>query len=129
MPYQTRWEKEGVFWKYTGVVTDEDIINSNNEFYGDPRSEESNYQLVDGLDIEQLIISPPSVELLAATDYAAGLSLKPQKVAFVAVKADVLELFQIYIDHAKEYNCRWVCKIFNDIESAREWISIQSLNI
>jgi hypothetical protein len=121
MPYQTIWEQQGVFWKYSGIITNEDIVHSNNEFYGNPRSEDANYQLVDGTKIEKLKIDLSSVELLAATDYACGLSLKKLKVAFVSVRPEISELFEAYIDFAIEYNCKWECKIFNDLAAAREW--------
>ena len=124
MPYQTTWEKKGIFWKYSGIVTDIDIIARNNEFYADPRSENILYQLVDGTGIEKFKLDEPSLKLLAATDYAAAMSVRKLKVAFVATRVDVVDFFQTYINYAKEFNCEWEFKIFTDLNSARKWISL-----
>lgn len=124
MPYQTTWEKKGIFWKYSGIVTDIDIIAPNNEFYADPRSENILYQLVDGTGIEKFKLDEPSLKLLAATDYAAAMSVRKLKVAFVATRVDVVDFFQTYINYAKEFNCEWEFKIFTDLNSARKWISL-----
>jgi len=126
MSYQTIWETKGVLWQYTGIVTTHDVVNSNNEFYGDPRSEDIFYQLVDGSQIEKLELDESALELLAATDYAAALTIRQLKIAFVATRPEIIAFFQTYIDHANEFNSNWQYKTFNNIDSARRWIAIKN---
>jgi len=67
MPYKTTWEKNGIYWKYSGVITREDIFKSNEEFYGDLRSDNVNYQIIDTTDTEEIGFDDSAMEEIGST--------------------------------------------------------------
>ena len=52
MSYETIWEEKGIYWKYKGILTGDDLLQSNVAIYGDARFDKLRYQLIDMLDVE-----------------------------------------------------------------------------
>jgi len=123
MSYKTTWEKKGIVWEYSGVVSPEDILNSNKEFYQDSKSDSTTYQIVDLSNIDNIDLDEFSVEAVAAMDFAESLSVRNVKVAFVISVPGIKEAINKYIELAVKLQTSWSFKIFDDINSAREWVS------
>lgn len=122
MPYTTSWETNGIVWRYSGVVTDNNILDANYEFYGDYRSDTAKYQIVDGMAITSLEVSEDLIEQLAIMDAESSRRIKDVKVALVGTDSEVTASFQAYIDASQENGGKWSFGLFADVESARRWI-------
>lgn len=123
MPYTTNWEKNGIYWQLSGVVTSEEIFNFTNSFYQDPKSDTIKYQIVDCLNIIKFELSDNTMKEVAALDYAASLSIHNIKVALLINDSDSKTINQTYINYLHTFNSDWVVKIFDNLNDARQWVS------
>ncbi len=122
MPFKTIWEDRGVLFDFIGVVTAQEIVNAQELFYGDERSDSSKYILFDISSIEQLLIGKQDINLFAARDAGASKSLLSLKVALIAKDQNMKSLLQKYIEVSLTVNSSWTFEIFDDIVDARKWI-------
>ena len=122
MPFVTTWEDKGIYWNYHGIVTAQDISDSNNLFYSDSRSDSAKYQIADGTDVEEVISNIDDMQLLAIMDLGQSHSTKNLKIALVGTLPSLLNIYQSYIKYSAEFNNSWSVKIFKDINSARKWV-------
>ena len=123
MPITTYWEPEGFVFKSSGVVTAEEIFESGDEFLAVPEGITPKYQLVDCLHVEQFNLSEVDVVNISADDLAASRKYPNIKVAMVAQKGHVTEKFVNYLKVSWAINTSWEIRIFNSVESARDWLS------
>ncbi len=124
MAYKTIWEEHGIFWQYFGVVTAEDISQSQEEFFEDYRSKNSKYQLIDTSGIEELIWQGDDIVETSANDVGASMAVKDLKIAFIASdNQDVREKINAYIELCKEMEASWTFGVFEDMGAARKWIN------
>lgn len=89
MPYQITWNHNYVAFDYYGRVTDEDIIESNKEVYGDVRFDELRWELVSFDRTESVAFKESNIRLIAYMDKAAARSNPRITVAFVG-KTEIL---------------------------------------
>ncbi len=123
MPHETTWEKKGVYWKFYGIVTVEEVNEANEEAYGNSRFDELKYFIWDGTDIKQLDLTEEDADISAATDRST-VSYKPiMKGALVANKEAIRKFLERYIDTSLEFGSTWGFKLFDCIEDARKWVS------
>ena len=54
MAYDLVWEDNGVYWKYSGNVTGQEIIDASTSIYGDVRFITLKYKFVDFIDVEMI---------------------------------------------------------------------------
>lgn len=120
MPYATEWETRGVVWRFWGVVTGDELLQSNHEIYGDERFDRLAYQIVDLTRVEQFAVSEDDMLVMAASDRAAALSNGNIHVAVAAKNADVKRLSAIY--EAASVRSPWVQRVFETVEEARRWV-------
>jgi hypothetical protein len=122
MPYTTEWEEKGIYWKYTGTVTHEDVMQSNYRFYNDARSDTVQYQILDCSEMDCFDVHDDTIESIAAFDYASSHYLKNIKVALVSSNDKIKSMFQQYIAITRKLSSTWTIRIFDDLVSARRWI-------
>lgn len=117
------WEKEGVVTTFFGAITIEEVFNADKEFYGDPRSDLSKYQITDFSGIKLESTSDVDIQTIAALDAGASMSIPLLKVALITNDQHVKSLCQKYIDFSRLLNTTWELKICEDMQNAREWVS------
>lgn len=120
MPYQTEWRDRGVYWTFTGVVTGEEILQSNFDIYGDERFDNLKYQIANLLEAEKIEVSERHMKKVAHLDAAAARTNKSVRVAVVARKADAIILQRLYEKHATDES--WPTKLFDSVEAAEAWV-------
>ena len=119
MPHTLEWEKRGAYWKYSGNVSGEEVVNACTVIYGDHRFDSLDYKIVDFLDIESIQISEQELLKIAFQDKAAELTNPHIKSAIVmTVGAEFGKQFASYFDDSG-----WEVEVFGDVESARQWIA------
>lgn len=123
MAYKTTWEEHGIFWEYSGVLTSQDLIDSNYEFYNDSRADSALYQLSDFSNVEKNELDELTIERITAMDFGQSKSVSNIKAALVSSSAEAREEFQKHIELILKIKNPWTFKIFDNIESARKWIA------
>jgi hypothetical protein len=121
MPYQSIWEERGIHWKYTGLLTGDEILQSNMDIYGDPRFDRLRYQIVDMLGVETFDVSTESMEEVALMDVGASTTNPRVVVAVVATDAQGKRLNELYETVAG--GASWETELFLSLEEARAWIT------
>ena len=121
MPYTTVWEDKGVCWIYSGALSSKEILESNNEFYQDSRSDHVSYQIINLTDVENIVFDDLSMEEISAIDYAQSMSVQKLKVAFVCKQVEILQHINEYIGYSKALQSSWKFKIFDELEDAKLW--------
>ena len=120
MPYEIEWTKKGVRWKFFGIVTSEEALQSNLAIYGDSRFDTIRYQIADFSEVEELRLDEKDMKKIAFLDKAAARSNARISVAIIAPS---VRAKQILADYAKySYDTPWNTKLFETAEDAGNWI-------
>ena len=109
--------------KSNGVVTAEEIFESGDDFLQVPDGISPKYQLVDCLEVEEFDLSEVDVVNISADDLSASRKYPNIKVAMIAKKGHVMEKFMNYLKVSWAINTSWEIRIFNSVDSARDWLS------
>ena len=121
MPYILHWKKKGLYCKFTGAVSGAELMQCNNDIYGDQRFDDIQYQIFDMLNVSELLVEAKDVRIVAACDKAAALTNPTIKCALVAQNENAHALSRLYQSGIEE--SPWEGRSFNDLSSAREWLS------
>jgi len=122
MPYTKNWETEGVVTTFFGTVSIEEVINADKEFYEDPRSDKSRYQITDFSGIVPESANDVDIQKIAAFDAGSSMSIPLLKVALVTNDQHVKTLCEKYIYYSQRLNSTWEFKICDNLQNAREWV-------
>ena len=123
MPYTKDWETEGVVTTFFGTVSIEEVLKADKEFYEDPRSDQSKYQITNFSGIIPELANDVDIKKIAAFDVGSSKSIPLLKVSLVTNDQHVKSLCQKYIDFSQHLNSDWTFKICEDMQSARTWVS------
>lgn len=119
MPFSTKWERHGVTWTFWGVVTGEELLQSNEQIYGDGRFDQMKYQIVDLTGVDRFDVSPEDMFVIASTDKAAARSNPFVRVAVIARDESIRRLSAAY--DAMTHDSPWTQRLFETEAEAREW--------
>ena len=119
MPYTTEWEDHGVYWRYWGIVSGKELINSNLDIYGDERFDRMKYQIVDLTRVSSFNVTRDDMLKVAAYDRAAALSNPRVKVAVIAQSTAIKSLTTLY--DAENIESPWETRLFDTLDQARSW--------
>lgn len=122
MPYQITWRTSGVFWRYDGVLTGNELLQSNFDIFGDERFDDIRYQIVDLTRVEQVAVTEKHMRKIAHLDMAASRTNPRVKVAVVAQNDAAAKLGDLY-DEFCGGKSPWLTKQFRNIEDAEAWVS------
>jgi hypothetical protein len=121
MPYQTTWHTNGILWTYSGVLTGDELLNSNFEIFGDERFDDIRYQIVDLRQVQEIKVNEKHMRKIAHLDIAAARSNPRVKVAILTNKPGGKLLSDTY-DKYSAGKSPWETKLFSNIEDARNWL-------
>lgn len=122
MPYETIWEEEGVYQRYSGRLSKGDREFAANDVLGDSRFDSLKYWLVDSLAIDEYLLDERDAVIAAAFDIGAQHYNSDILMVFVATNTDHRRNIAKYIE-VLQSQCCWKAKLFDDMQSARQWIS------
>ncbi len=118
MAYETVWEDGGIYWKYSGLVNGEEILEASTKIYGDRRFDEIDYKLVDFIDVEDISISIEQVSLIAFQHKAAEQINPLVRTAIViSFKCDLAEKFAAFFKDSK-----WEVELFETVDEANKFL-------
>tara|TARA_R110002111_G_scaffold230929_1_gene292143 strand:+ start:133 stop:522 length:390 start_codon:yes stop_codon:yes gene_type:complete len=121
MPYKTTWQRHGIIWTYTGVLTGEELLKSNLETFGDERFDEIRYQMVDLTAVEEIKVTERHMRKVAHLDMAASRSNPRIKIAVIATHTDGRFLSETY-DRYTKGKSPWSTQLFTTLTEATAWI-------
>ena len=121
MPFQTTWRTHGVSWRYHGLLTGSELLQSNLDIFGDERFDDIRYQIVDLTGVEKIDVNDTHMRKLAHLDMAASRSNPRVKVAVVTTSDAASKLGDLYNQFC-EGKSPWVTQLFSHIEDAEAWV-------
>lgn len=83
MPYHLKWDGDRVAFHFSGDVSSQDIVESNQRVYGDPRFDDIRWQLVFFDEATSASFKAEDVRLVAYMDGAAATSNPRVTVVFI----------------------------------------------
>ncbi len=120
MTFNINWDKKGVYVKFRGVVTAQDLIDANNYLISNANFETIHYQIFDFSTIEDFKITSYDISIIGVMDKSQTGFKKEMKVAIVTEDDYVREITTEYDHIMSESN--WQTKIFANYESALTWV-------
>lgn len=124
MPYTINWTDNGVIWTYSGVLTGEELIESNMAIYSDPRLQKISFQIVDLRAVTEFQVLQEHMVRIAELDTTASVLNPEVKVAVVTNEVTGKHMNRTYSEHAPENH--WETKVFNVYPQAYEWAAGQT---
>ncbi len=121
MPYELSWEPLGVVFRFSGVVSDEELIASNGEVYTSRLFPAMKYQIVDFSIIEKLDVSSAAVRSVADSDRRAAETNPDVKVAIITSDPFVRGMSNMFALHHEARGGSWTTELFEREEDARAW--------
>ena len=121
MPYDLSWEPLGVVFRFSGVVSDEDLTASNEEVYANPLLPTMKYQVVDFSTIEKFDVSSATVLAVAASDRIAAETNPDVKVALITSAPFPRSMSNLYSLYHESRGGSWTTEVFEREDDARAW--------
>ena len=121
MPYNLCWEAEGAVFRFSGVVSNDDLIASNEEVYTSPCFSAMQYQIVDFSVIEAFDVDSATVRAVAASDVRAAQLNPDVKVAIITSATFLRGMSNMYALSHEAGGGSWVTETFEREEDARAW--------
>lgn len=121
MTFNINWDKNGVYVKFRGNVTPQDLIDANNYVISNAKFESIEYQIFDFLHIDEFLITSYDITIIGTMDKGQVDFKEKMKVAILSQDDHVIEI-------TKEYEqlmdgTSWETNIMTNIDDAREWVN------
>ena len=121
MSYENIWEKSGVYRKYYNGINGKELIQAIEDVLSHKLFNTVNYVINDMLQVTEHDVTTADVITLSKMDREAVLINPSIKVAIVATVPTIKVLASLYGDLMS--NTPYPCKIFDNIDDARVWVS------
>lgn len=121
MTFNISWSKEGVYVKFRGIVTAQDLIDANNYVLSNANFDSINFQIFDFLNIDDFKVTSHDITIVAMIDMSQTESKEKMKIAILTTNNYVKEITLEYDQNMAGSN--WETKIFENVEAAKEWIN------
>lgn len=121
MPHTNTWESGGLYRKFTGTITGEEILKSNFELHMDLKFQTINYIINDFSEVIDHSIETIHTKVYASTDEVSSNTKGKLKIALVVTQDSLIALANNY--RKEMINNRFECNIFQTIDDARKWAS------
>ncbi len=124
MAYEVVREPRGVYCRFMGVASDDDLRQVNLAIVGDPGFESLEYQIADFTDADKLAFSSEAIRLAAATDRDSSMRNSKMRVAIVGPQKMLLGLANMYRAHFDLKGGKWEQGHFDTLDEARAWLGL-----
>jgi hypothetical protein len=122
MPYEIDWEPSGVCFRFSGVVSDGDLVSSNEEVYASPLFSAMRYQIADFGTIDGFEASSETVRSVADSDRRAAEINPDVKVAIITSTPFMRGMSNMYALSHEAPGESWIVELFEGEENARAWV-------
>ena len=114
MSYTNIWEPEGLYRKFEGEISGDEILESNYELHEDP-----NFQTIKYI-INDFTEETAHTRAYATSDDIISNTKGKLKIALVVIQPSFLVLANSYREEMR--GKLFECEIFKSIEDARKWV-------
>ncbi len=121
MPCEVFWEEEGVWRRFSGLVTGDDILRSNLQVHTSNQFRKLKYQIVDFSGTTEFNVAEEDMRTISEYDAALAGVAPRLKVAVITVREEIIGYRALYKEGAPD-SC-WELAYFEDLQSARNWVS------
>ena len=122
MSYSIIWEGRSVHVNYFGEINNQEIESAHFSLNGDARFYDCQSLVLDISECNMDDVDVDELLTIIATDLGASETIKDLKVAMIAVSTQNVEKASRYIDQCRRYGFPWDFKLFNSLDTAREWL-------
>ncbi len=123
MPFEIKWEKEGVCFRFYGKFDYQANEDANRKLYGDSKVNYIKYIIWDTTAIDEAILTEEEIDMLAIDDIVGTSYLPNIKFALIGTNKKLLKLFEYYTDKSNEQKSPWRFKVFSQQEDAKVWLN------
>ena len=120
MAYELIWEDNGVYWKYSGNVEGNEIIDASTSIYGDARFITLKYKFVDFFDVKNFKMDKSQLALIAYQHLAAERA-NPYLKNAILIKSGHKTTRMAHEFAAYFNKSSWEVKVFTDMDEANKW--------
>jgi len=117
--YEIVWEPHGVIKRYSGLLTDNDMIQSVIDAEKDVRFDELRYVINDFLATTGVSLTNESVEEISVMDSGAACTNPNIRIAVVTSLPEIKELATLYANSPLN---AFPTRIFHTLGEARSWL-------
>lgn len=121
MPHTITWEPDGIYRKFTGKISGDEILESNYELHKNPDFKNIKFIINDFTEISGHSIEISYTNSYAISDDVISVIKGGLKIALVAIHDEHVELANNYRNQME--GKRFECGIFKRIKDARKWVS------
>lgn len=121
MPYTNTRETDGLYRKFTGNISGDEILESNFELHTDPDFQKIKYIINDFTEVTGHSIETIHTKVYALTDEIVSNTKGKLKIALVVTQEPLIALANSYREEMIVK--RFECEIYQTIEDARKWVS------
>ena len=121
MPHTNTWEQDGLYRKFTGEISGDEILESNYVLHVHPNFQNIKFIINDFTEIAGHSIEESYTKAYAISDDVISIVKGKLKIALVAIHDDHIELANNYRNQMEDK--RFECEIFKQLEDARKWVS------
>lgn len=123
MTFNINWDKKGVYVKFRGIVTAQDLIDANNYLISNANFETIDYQIFDFSTIDDFQITTYDIRIIGVMDKSQTDFKKEMKVAIITEDDYVREITTEY-DHIMSES-KWITRVFSDYNAAKKWVLLK----
>ena len=121
MPHINKWEKDGLYRKFFGEITGNEILESNFGLQIQPEFQKIKYIINDFTEVTAYSIETSDTEIYAQTDEKAAKNKDTLKIALLVTQPPLIALAENYREEMK--GNMFECEIFQTIKDVHEWVN------
>lgn len=124
MAHIIKWEKNGLYRQFTGMVSGDEILESNFEIHVHPEFSDIKYIINDFLGVTEYSIKHSHTKAYAESDKIIAETKGKLNIAIVVNQDELLELANGY--RQQMIDNKFKCHIFQTVAEARVWAEADS---
>ena len=121
MPYELSWEPFGVVNRFSGIVSDEDLMAATEEVNSSPFFPTIKYQILDCSTIEKLDVTSATVQAVAIWDRRAAEINPDVRIAIITSAVFIRGMSNMYAYTHRGAGGSWATEMFESEQDARAW--------
>jgi len=121
MPFELKWEDEGVLAEFRGVLTDDDLMLCGDDIYGSERVWESRYAIYNYTGVGDVSFGQEAIRQLIERAFQRAPVFPGAKIAIVTTSPLAWGLTREYMSAIER--SEWSAGVFETMEEAREWVA------
>lgn len=118
MAFDLKWESDGVYAKFYGDLSTDDLIRFNSQVVGDSRFDYIRYEICDFLDVEKILGGQKETREIATVNKIASSWNNGLHIMVVTNSAYLQSQTKLYENFVKD--TEWKIDIYDSLEKALE---------